>query len=137
MVEAMFKLAYGHQLHPPMAEESLENVVFAIHLFQISVKYKLAELEELAMIEYTVSLSKFCNETAKGQGSAFEELMTIVKAVYDAPKAERLVESLVHVITTNPNMCAFRTWDSLSLLIVCCTARAMLRGRSSRGVTEG
>jgi len=119
MVELMFKLAYGHQLHPPTAKESLENVVFTVHLFQISIKYKFARLEELAMIEFTVFLSKSCDETAKGQCPTFEEPTTIVKAMYDVPKVERLVESLIHVITTHPNMCAFRTWDSLSLLVVC------------------
>lgn len=119
MVEAMLQLTYGHQLHSPTDEESLENVIFAIHLFQISTKYGFWEFEKLAIIGFTVCLSKFCDETAKGRGPTFEELTTIVKGVYDTPNAGRLVEPLIQVITTNPNVCAFRTWDSLSLLVMC------------------
>lgn len=119
MVEAMLKLAYGHQLHSPTVEESLENVMFAIHLLQISTKYGFSEFEQLAIIGFTVGLSKFCDETANGNGPTFEELMTIVKGVYDTPHAGRLVEPLLQVITTNPNVCTFRTWDSLSLLVMC------------------
>ncbi|CAE6996920.1 BTB-POZ domain protein [Pyrenophora teres f. teres] len=118
MVEVILKLAYGHQPQSPTLEGTLENVIFAIQLFQISAKYDFSEFEELAVTGFTVCLSRFIHKTAKGQGPTFVELTTIVKSVYGIAKAGRLVESLIQIITTNPHVCAFRTWDSLSLLIL-------------------
>ncbi|KAL7770459.1 hypothetical protein CFE70_000394 [Pyrenophora teres f. teres 0-1] len=132
MVEVILKLAYGHQPQSPTLEGTLENVIFAIQLFQISAKYDFSEFEELAVTGFTVCLSRFIHKTAKGQGPTFVELTTIVKSVYGIAKAGRLVESLIQIITTNPHVCAFRTWDSLSLLILGWMVPGMSKGVLSR-----
>ncbi|KAG9388707.1 BTB-POZ domain protein [Pyrenophora tritici-repentis] len=117
MVEVILKLAYGHQPQSPTLEGTLENVLFVIHLFEISTKYEFSEFEELAVIGFTVSLNRFINQTANGQGPTFVELTTIIESVYEI-QAGRLIESLIQILTTNPHVCAFRTWDSLSLLVL-------------------
>jgi hypothetical protein len=119
MVEIMLRFAYGHQLHYPTQEASLENVMFALGMSRVATKYDFPEHEEMAAVGFAIWLSRFCDRIETGDGPTLEDLAKIIKAVFDITKRGRVIESLVHVLTTNPYTCQFRTWDSISVSVKC------------------
>ena len=85
MVEVMLKLAYSHHLSYPTTEESLENFLSAVDLFQMSTKYEFRVFEELAIIGFTVCLSSVCDQASKGQSPTLSDLTRIIRDVYGVP----------------------------------------------------